>query len=220
MDITQVAIVMSFGALAAAAGLALLIFRREQAENKIKLFGQEFQISTPALVVFLVGCFVFMFPVVVQLQNPTVLSIHPWQSEDKDTKQQTTNAPEVSHQITVAEGNHQIATAKLVPIGTTIKGVITKGQRDFFKFKTGKGLRTRVIVRKTSYGGFSAELSIYDNVEKKVASTVAHEDDTVSLVFESSPNSYYYAEIQGYYDYSAGPYELLIKEEQSPDTGM
>jgi hypothetical protein len=67
--VTQVAIVMLFGAIVAAFGLALLYFRREQAQNRIKLFGQEFQISTPALVVFLVGCAIFILPVVLHMPN-------------------------------------------------------------------------------------------------------------------------------------------------------
>jgi hypothetical protein len=79
--ISQAAIVTLFGAIVAAFGLALLYFRREQAENRIKLFGQEFQISTPALVVFLVGCAIFILPVVVHMPNETLFSLPwPWSS--------------------------------------------------------------------------------------------------------------------------------------------
>jgi hypothetical protein len=204
MDVTQVALVMSFGALVAAAGLALLFFRREQAENRIKIFGQEFQISTPALVVFLVGCSIFILPPIIQMQDHTVFSTHIGQSEDRH----------INHEISPTDGNHQIPTAKLVAIGTTIKGVIaTAGQRDFFKFKGSKSLKTRVILRKTAPGGFSAEVTIYDNVESKVASEYAYGEDSVSLVFQSNPNSDYYAKIGGHTDTAVGPYELLLKEE-------
>jgi hypothetical protein len=205
MDITQVAIVMSFGALVAAAGLALLFFRREQGENIIRLFGQEFRISTPALVVFLAGCFVFILPSVIQMQNQTVFSFHPWQDSGPDS-----SGP-------VKEGkktNNQITTAKLIAMGTTIRGVIaTKDDRDFFKFKTGQGLNTRVIVRKTSPSGFDANVTIYDNFESKVVDGTAIGEDSVSFVFRSSPNAYYYAKIEPIYNSSGGPYELLIKEE-------
>src|SRR5262245_45216955 len=64
MTITQNAIIMVFGALIAIAGLVLLYLRSERGENKIKLFGQEFQVSAPALVVFLAGCAVFVTPLV------------------------------------------------------------------------------------------------------------------------------------------------------------
>jgi len=199
MDITQVAIVMSFGALVAAAGLALLFLRREQAENKIKLLGQEFQISTPALVVFLVGCFIFILPTITQMQNQTVFSIHGLQGAGSGAHEEKRT-------------NNQITSAKLVTIGTTIRGVIaTKEQRDFFKFKAGAGLNTRVILRKTSPGGFVANVAIYDNVESRVDDKTAYGEDSVSFVFQSSPNLYYYAKIES--AAGVGPYELLIKEE-------
>jgi hypothetical protein len=68
--VTLQAFVMTFGALIASAGLVLLFLRNEQAQNKIKLLGQEFEISTPALVVFLAGCTVFVIPLVVPIKNP------------------------------------------------------------------------------------------------------------------------------------------------------
>jgi hypothetical protein len=67
--VTLQTMVMAFGAVIASAGLVLLFLRKEQAENKIKLLGQEFEISTPALVVFLAGCFVFVMPLVIPIEN-------------------------------------------------------------------------------------------------------------------------------------------------------
>src|SRR6266581_164162 len=75
MAITQNAIVMVFGALVASAGLILLSLQKDRGENKIKLFGQEFQLSTPALVVFLAGCSVFVMPLAIHTENQTVISI-------------------------------------------------------------------------------------------------------------------------------------------------
>jgi hypothetical protein len=197
MDITQAGIVMSFGALMAAAGLALLFFRREQGENRIKLFGWEFQISTPALVVFLVGCFIFILPVVTQMQSQPLFTIPLGHRLDGN------------HQVTT--GNQQITTAKLVSIGTTIKGLIaTKDQRDFFRFRSGQGLKTRVILRKISPGGFVGVVSIYDNNENSVDSSSSCCEDPISLAFRSNPGSEYYVKVAGD---PGGPYELLIREE-------
>jgi hypothetical protein len=202
MDITQVAIVMSFGVLVAAAGLALLFFRKEQGENRIKLFGQEFQISTPALVVFLVGCSIFILPSVIQMQNETVFSVHPWRDSGLAQAGPVEQGKNASNKIT---------TAKLVAMGTTIRGVIaTKDQRDFFKFKAGQGLNTRVILRKTSPDGFTGWVTIYDNNESKVAADLMSGQDPVSLGFRSNPSSYYYVKVEGD---PGGPYELLIREE-------
>jgi hypothetical protein len=69
MIVTLEAFVLTFGALIAFAGLVLLFLRKEQSQNKIKLFGQEFEISTPALVVFLTGCAVFVMPLVAPIKN-------------------------------------------------------------------------------------------------------------------------------------------------------
>src|SRR5260370_13965268 len=209
MVITQLAIVMAFGALVAVAGLALLYFRKEQAENRIKLFGQEFQISTPALVVFLVGCGVFILPSVIQMPNQTVFSFQwPGQSPVPPAPF-LTNGEE-------HEPNDQITSANLIPFGATIKGSIaTDHDRDFFKFKTGQGLKTRVILRKTSPDGFLASVVVYNNVEEKIASGNDHasREDGVSLVFDSNSDSYYYMMVESR-DGTRGTYELLAKEER------
>jgi len=208
MVITQFAIVMAFGALVAVAGLALLYFRKEQAENRIKLFGQEFQISTPALVVFLVGCGVFILPSVIQMPNQPVFSFQwPGQPPAPPTPF-LTNGEE-------HEPNDQITSANLIPLGATIKGSIATDQdRDFFKFKTGQGLKTRVILRKTSPGGFNASVVVYNNVEQRIAdgSDHASREDGVSFVFDSNSNSYYYLMVESDYG-TRGTYELLAEEE-------
>ncbi len=67
--VTLQTMVMAFGAVIAIAGLVLLFLRKEQADSKVKLLGQEFEISTPALVVFLAGCFVFVMPLVIPIRN-------------------------------------------------------------------------------------------------------------------------------------------------------
>jgi hypothetical protein len=210
MVITQFAIVMAFGALVAVAGLALLYFRKEQAENRIKLFGQEFQISTPALVVFLVGCGVFILPSLIQMPNQPAFSFQwPWRPITPD------QPGPVSINSEEHEPNDQITSANLIPFGATIKASIATDQdRDFFKFKTGQGLKTRVILRKTSSDGFYALVAVYNNVEQRIAdgSDRVSREDGVSLVFDSNPNSYYYLMVDSYSG-TRGTYELVVREE-------
>jgi len=212
MVITQFAIVMAFGALVAVVGLALLYLRKEQAENRIKLFGQEFQISTPALVVFLVGCAIFILPSVVPMQYQTAFSFEwPWRHSG-------TEQPDLAG-VALASGeerepNEKITAANWVKVGTTTKGVITSEQdRDFFKFKTGQGLKTRIILRKIPTHGFFAAVVVYDSTENRVKAGTAIDEDAVSFVFDSNPNTFYYVEVKGNYAAERGPYELLIKEE-------
>src|SRR5215472_3076218 len=108
MDISLFAVVMTFGVLVAGCGLVLLFLRKEQGENKIKLFGQEFQISTPALVVFLVGCGVFIIPLVLPIQDRSVISFG--HSDGRP------DSPIVaSHGTTITD-------AVLIPMGKTIQG--------------------------------------------------------------------------------------------------
>jgi hypothetical protein len=49
MVVTVQAIVMLFGALTAVVGVLLLFLRQEGGRNTIRIIGQEFEISTPAL---------------------------------------------------------------------------------------------------------------------------------------------------------------------------
>ncbi len=210
MTITQYAIIMVFGALVAGAGLLLLVLRKEQAENKIKLFGQEFQISTPALVVFLVGCGVFIIPVLIPARDQSAITIAlPWQNASSGGARATP--------VTLGEErepNDQITAPNLITMGSTIKGLVATDQdRDFFRVKTSaQGLKTRIILRKT-LPGFCANVAVYDAVEKEVDSGMECGENAVSFAFNSNPNSEYYIEVEGYSSGSRGPYELLVKEE-------
>jgi len=198
MDISLFAVVMTFGVLVAGCGLVLLFLRKEQGENKIKLFGQEFQISTPALVVFLAGCAVFVVPLVLPIQNSSVLCVgcsdgpHPTPNPQPDPKKATPITP-----------------------GTPIKGIIATDQdRYFYKFKTSaQDLRIRIIVRKIARGGFMANVVVYDNVENRVASSYTLGEDPVSFAFDCNANSYYVVKVEGYSSGDRGPYELLVKAE-------
>jgi hypothetical protein len=210
--ITQYAMVMVFGALVAGAGLVLLVVRNEHAENKIKLFGQEFQISTPALVVFLVGCGIFITPVLAPTHDQLLFSVvFPWQKESTSQLLPGTKPVTGGEE---QEPNDQITVPNLIQLGSTIRGVIATDQdRDFFKFKTSsQGFKTRVILRKTLPGGFNAQASVYDDAEKKIDRGYALGEDAVSFNFESNANSYYYVMIESM-DNSRGPYELLVKQE-------
>jgi hypothetical protein len=63
MTETQQIVTMVFGAAVAVAGIALMFFgRSESSRNHVKLLGMEFELSTPALAVFLVGSGLFVLP--------------------------------------------------------------------------------------------------------------------------------------------------------------
>jgi hypothetical protein len=162
-------------------------------------------------VVFLVGCGVFILPSVIQIQNQTVFSFQwPWRPSGPD---QLPDSIKINNKE--IEPNDQITSANLIPFGATIKGLIATDQdRDFFKFKTGQGLKTRVILRKTSPGGFYTSVVVYNDVEQRIAdgSDHASREDGVSFVFDSNSNSYYYLMVESDAG-TRGTYELLAKEE-------
>jgi hypothetical protein len=54
--------VMVFGGIIVVASLFLLFLKKDEGQNRVKLFGQEFEISTPSLGVFLAGCGIFVMP--------------------------------------------------------------------------------------------------------------------------------------------------------------
>ena len=53
---------LAFGAFLAVAGLVLLLREQKSAGNKIKFLGQEFELSSTALVVVVMGCAIFALP--------------------------------------------------------------------------------------------------------------------------------------------------------------
>jgi hypothetical protein len=219
MRITEHAIVACFGALVSGIGLVLLFLRKEQARNRIRLFGQDLQISTPDLVVFLVGSAIFILPLIMPIKNETVIDIRfPWQSELIHSNTESNIAISGEEK----EPNDQITAANLMTIDEGINGSIATPQdRDFFKFRTvGQEPRTpgqapkkiRVILRKASLGGFWAAIVVYDEVEKKISERDEHGEDPISLVFDAMPNSYYYILVKPGSTGSGG-YQLVVKQE-------
>jgi hypothetical protein len=216
MEITQIGLVMFFGALVAAAGLLLLFLRTEQAENVIRIGGQEFKISTPALVVLLAGVFVFTLPFIFRIENQKVISFQ-WPRRGSGPETTIPGSEPATSVNKEHEPNDQITTPNLISMGTTISGVVDgKEDRDFFRFRTGagQGMNVRVILRPTSPGGFNASVTIYDNLENRVTdgSNYPRSEDSISFAFRARANSNYYAKVETLYS-DGGPYELLIKEE-------
>lgn len=121
-------VVMSFGAVVALAGLWLLFVRKEGATNRIKVLGQEFELSTPALIVFLVGSGIFIMPFFVSpgpgdttVTENTNSGSAPAQTVDRSTalslaKTKDTNAHEefVSNTASTDRDNPTWLTSKQI----------------------------------------------------------------------------------------------------------
>lgn len=58
-------VVIGFGITVAVTGLLLLLFRQEEGSNRLKLFGQEIEVSKPGLLVLLIGSIVALAPLII-----------------------------------------------------------------------------------------------------------------------------------------------------------
>jgi hypothetical protein len=205
MTITLRTFIMAFGFLVTATGLLLFIFRNEQAQNRIKILGQEFEISTPALVVFLAGCALFVMPLFLNLENSEIRigstsspsDVGPSRKGSESDKPATTLIP------TEGEPNDQLTEPNVFKLGTRIRGTIaTRQDRDFFKittpFKTNTpgqpAVKLRTILRKTSEG-FLADVAIYNHAEEFVAHQAQAGDTPVSFAFSIS-GPYFYVSVK------------------------
>ncbi len=61
---------LSFGILIALAGLIAFLMRKEEGSNRVKLFGGEFELSRPALVIILAGCTVAVASLYLPTRQP------------------------------------------------------------------------------------------------------------------------------------------------------
>src|SRR5437879_5851662 len=149
MTNSQQAIVMTFGAMIAVAGLVLLFYRTEEGKNRIKLFGQEIEISTPGVLVFLVGSGIFVMPFVLPLQKlrddglpsaPVTAPVTVAPLKPSPPSAPGTETPAKSTTLVLSEEkepNDHIAAANRIAVGTTIRGQLSAPEdRDFFVFRS------------------------------------------------------------------------------------
>ncbi len=139
MTSTQQTVVMVFGALIALAGLVFYFYRKEEGKNRVQVLGQEFEVSTPALVIFLAGCLIFVLPFVV----PASAEQRAGPVNGSPTPQDTLRPPLPSPPITSAAD-----TTVMLEKGRTQGLVLARGRDtlrvEFDEVETLKGRGTRV----------------------------------------------------------------------------
>jgi hypothetical protein len=121
--------------------------------------------------------------------------------------------PSVQASIEDKEPNDDIATATVIPEGTTIRGVIATDQdHDFFKLNP-SSYKTRVIVRIRSESKIVLRVIVYDHVEKQLALHPATRVQPATFSFESIPGSIYYVLVDPIRGSERGNYELVVRKE-------
>ena len=149
-------------------------------------------------------------------QNPPV----PASGEtNRTTPPKITKSPGVLPQPSGKENepNDTAPSANTIVFGSKVQGVVEKETGDFFTFTIPGDFqgKTRVILRKLTSDGFSAVVTLYDKNEQRLMSADESWDTTVSMVFDSTPNSTYFVRVKGSSTFplpsNTGPYELEIR---------
>jgi hypothetical protein len=211
MVVTIQALVMLFGALIAAVGVLLLFLRQEAGRNTIKIVGQEFEISTPALVVFLCGCVIFVLPLLRPLEALNRPAFVFGSSAATGDGEFLSASAGVRVGKAEQEPNTQITEANVMQFASRVQGTLDEDDRDYFRFQTPGTLKgkVRVILRKTRPGGFLAAISAFDVSERSVGSDTAVGNDSATFAFEAKAAAEYYVMVTG----NRGPYELEVRQE-------
>ena len=133
MIITQHAIVMVFGALLAIAGIVLLVIRNDQAQNRIKLFGQEFRnLHTGSG-----GLSRRLRRVHPSVGDAFKESTDLRHTAARTNKRAGAEPRDGRHNGRRHEPNNEIGAANLISLNTTVKGAIAPGtDQDVFKIQT------------------------------------------------------------------------------------
>lgn len=202
----QAGIVMGFGALIAVAGLWLLYTRNDAGANRFKILGQEFEISTPALVVFLVGSAIFVLPFFLpRLHEPAAV-----------TPRATTPGNSSSSFTEEKEPNDSFSSATPIGLTTPVKGrIAVTDDRDIFVFRTSSGSQPvlRIHVKNNSMT-LRPSLLIYNGSKARVKRIYNHTEgaDLELSGLPARADSTFYAEVTPIYP-SVGDYELKVTAE-------
>ena len=219
MSDTEKLAIMAFGALLAIAGLVMLFKGGKESRNVIKAFGAEFELSSSGIVVFLVGAALFVAPFFIA-QDRTVRTAPA--VPDAGAKNGAPSAPAASTakpapaaqtQTAEVEPNAAMSNATPVAIGSTIQGQLTRGDVDWFSFRTSSHFKHDIRLRvEVASNEAQLTLRVYDADKKKeidefLAFQLAHE-----LKFIAAPDTTYFIEIENRPDWSATGYSLMLSE--------
>lgn len=222
----QQVIVMAFGAFVAVAGFVIWYLRKESGENEIVILGQKAKLSAPALVVILLGCVIFVLPVVLPfiigspLETDTTRPDNPTQPSTEVTA--TDSKERSSSQALIVDGqesepNSHITQANIIQLGSTTEGKLTNADdRDFYRLRSGPSTeRLRIIVRKVRPKAFTVFVYIFDSNECQVTRGEAWGETPLSFAAEVEPNSDYLLRVGCKFTCGKNMrYELVVREER------
>jgi hypothetical protein len=197
--------VMVLGGLIVVASLLLLFLKKEEGQNRIKVWGQELEISTPSLVVFLAGCGIFVLPLFLPVQHPTGTPVRPAENMARtaNTNQQSNNEQKSDNVITLPPfplseapvPNDRIQQATPIVFGSSIGGKLTKSDPiDWYTFKTPEAIGDDILIIYRFISGNSVtNIVVYDAVLQ--SSSTYGESKSIRVAAEK--NRTYFVKIHG-----------------------
>ena len=184
-------------------GLVLIVVRKDSAASHVKIWNVEVNLSTPALVVLVVGCGLFVLPIFV----PHKAASWSWNIGGRGG-----TAPAPGREITQAEAepNNTSSQANIVAFGAVATGSVDDAERDFFRVDVpnGRKEKNRFILRRLSTDG-GLTVSVADNNGQQLFSEFT---TSFSISKVLPPGSHYVARVDGWR--STQDYEILIRAEE------
>jgi hypothetical protein len=210
--------VMIFGGVIVVASLFLLFLKKEEGQNRLKVFGQEFEISTPSLVVFLAGCGIFVMPFFLPQANVAPRSdIAATDNLRIDHPRNT--GPEESNTVVLPshptgfakEPNDGIYDATAILFGSSIKGKLTQRDPiDWYVFKTPDDVGDQVLViYRHVEGNGIVQVDVYDANENRIAGESGYQLGH-SLSIRADKKLTYYVKVQAN-SVDTENYELAVR---------
>jgi hypothetical protein len=216
--------IMGFGAVIAVVGLVML-FRGKSGEgrNVLKAFGAEFELSGPAIVVFLVGAGMFLVPLLLtgrfdrERQGtgaPQAITTRAPSAEEQAAQvdEPATAAPQEEPENGAppdqakdgaeVEPNDDFGHATAIQIGAPVEGSLREGDSDIFSLKTppGPGLDLSVDLRLDEAPAV-VQLRIYDSGHERMVDTTPSDlGSGHATEFLAEANAEYFVELEGLQD--------------------
>lgn len=195
-------VAMVFGASVALAGLVLVFYRKEEGKNHIKLFGQEIEISTPALVVFLAGCGIFILPFFIPAQTNLTSNVpngnNPMSSVEAIISGTSQAEPSVGIIMMEVEPNDNILEPNLISVESTIQGrIMGYKDKDYYKFRVEGNYHDAKLVFLNQSTELSPDVQIFDKEKNRLVREYRGTDGAdLNVAFPIEPNTFYYIGIQ------------------------
>lgn len=184
MNDSQTVVVMAFGGILILLGIYLILVRQEPGRNRAKFLGVEFELSTPSLVVLVLGGLMLVIPAFVP-HRPGGVTWPPWGNGSVEKSRFDGLPWEREIGGKEVEPNDVPSQANRIMVGQLVRGVMDGiGQIDFFAVAVPADARGphRLVVRTISWrGATSLKAVVWNENEDQLARDSSMPEQTISV---------------------------------------